>query len=76
MIHDAERPLRLFSLQLDTHGTIDLLGRGVHLKQVQGLLPDLGCGRADRSDCLLGGDFNSFFGGNEQAVAVTRDWFG
>lgn len=75
-IGGADRRLRVFSLQLDTHGVLDLLGHAVHLKQIDSLLPDLGCGRDDVSDCLLGGDFNSFFGGDEPAVAVTRRWFG
>lgn len=71
-----DRRVRVFSLQLDTHGILDPLGHAVHLKQIAALLPNLGCGPRDVSDCLLGGDFNSFFGGNERAVAVTRAWFG
>ena len=75
-IDGVERQLRLFSLQLDTHGLIDLLGHRVHLKQMQAALPEFRCGPADPADCLIGGDFNSFFGGHETAVTVTKAWFG
>ena len=75
-IGGSDRRLRVFSLQLDTHGILDPLGHAIHLKQVEALLPDLGCGPGDASDCLLGGDFNSFFAGDERAVTVARRWFG
>lgn len=75
-IGGSDRRVRVFSLQLDTYGVFDPLGHAVHLKQIDALLPDLRCGPGDASDCLLGGDFNSFFGGNDLAVAATRSWFG
>jgi endonuclease/exonuclease/phosphatase family metal-dependent hydrolase len=75
-VSGSHRRVRVFSLQLDTNGVFDPLGHAIHRKQIDALLPDLGCGPGDDSDCVLGGDFNSFFGGNERAVAATRKWFG
>lgn len=75
-IGGVERSLRLFSLQLDTASLSDLLGHRIHLKQMQAAFPEFRCGPEDPADCLLGGDFNSFFDGRERAIAVTKAWFG